>query len=139
ISCVVACPYEGEIEPRAVREVASRLLESGVDEIDLGDTIGVAAPADIERLYEGLDGLVPPGQSTLHLHDTRGTALACAYQAMLLGVTSFDSSCGGLGGCPYAPGSSGNLATEDLVYLCRRCGVQTGVDLAALFQATRHI
>lgn len=139
ISCVIACPFEGAIAATAVRSVASRLLSLGVTEIDLGDTIGVAAPVDIERLYEGLQGAVSPATSTLHLHDTRGTALACAYRAMQLGVTSFDASCGGLGGCPYAPGATGNLATEDLVYLCERCGVDTGIDLKALLEATRYI
>jgi hydroxymethylglutaryl-CoA lyase len=139
VSCAVACPFEGPIDPRKVREVVSALRDIGVGEIDLGDTIGVAAPQDIERLYDGLDGALSPAESTLHLHDTRGTALACAYRAMQLGVRSFDASCGGLGGCPYAPGATGNLATEDLVYLCRRCGIETGVRLDRLFDAARHI
>ncbi|MCH7848019.1 MAG: hydroxymethylglutaryl-CoA lyase [Planctomycetes bacterium] len=139
ISCVVTCPYEGPVDPRQVRDVASQLLDLGVDEIDLGETIGVAVPTDIDRLYEGLAGLLEPGQTTLHLHDTRGTALVCAMRALQLGVTSFDSSCGGLGGCPYAPNAAGNLATEDLVYLCNRMGYETSVDLAAVFAASRHI
>jgi hydroxymethylglutaryl-CoA lyase len=139
ISCVVACPYEGPTDPRQVRDVAARLLDAGVDEIDLGETIGVAGPDDIERLYAGLDGILSPGETSLHLHDTRGTALACALKAMQLGVVRFDATCGGLGGCPYAPGAPGNVATEDLVYLCGRMGHDTGVDLEALFAATRHI
>ncbi len=139
ISCAVACPYEGAIDPGQVREVADRLLDIGADEIDLGETIGVAVPSDIDRLYEGLAGLLEPAQTTLHLHDTRGTALACALRAIQLGVVSFDATCGGLGGCPYAPGAAGNLATEDLVYLCNRMGYETGVDLEALFAASRHI
>jgi hydroxymethylglutaryl-CoA lyase len=139
ISCVVACPYEGPIDPRQVRDVAARLLDAGVDEIDLGETIGVAAPDDIERLYDGLDGLLSPAESSLHLHDTRGTALACASRAMKLGVVRFDATCGGLGGCPYAPGAPGNVATEDLVYMCGRMGHETGVDLEVLFAAARHI
>lgn len=139
VSCAVACPYEGPIDPKQVRRIAARLLEAGADEIDLGETIGVAAPTDIERLYEGLSGLLEPSQTTLHLHDTRGTALACALRALQLGVTSFDASCGGMGGCPYAPGAAGNLATEDLVYMCRRMGIETGVDLDALFAAGRHV
>lgn len=139
ISCVVACPYEGPIDPRQVRDVASQLLDLGIAEIDLGETIGVAGPSDIDRLYEGLAGLLEPAQTTLHLHDTRGTALACALRALQLGVASFDSSCGGLGGCPYAPNAAGNLATEDLVYLCNRMGYETSVDLAALFTASRHV
>lgn len=139
ISCVVACPYEGSIDPRQVRGLAQRLLDLGANEVDLGETIGVAAPTDIDRLYQGLDGLLEPAQTTLHLHDTRGTALACAYRAMQLGVNSFDASCGGLGGCPYAPGAAGNLATEDLVYLCERMGIETGVNLEALLEASSHM
>lgn len=139
ISCMVACPYSGPVAPRAVRQVAEQLLGIGVEEIDLGETIGVAGPTDIERVYEALDGLLQPNETTLHLHDTRGTALACAYRALQLGVRSFDASCAGAGGCPYAPGASGNIATEDLVYLCRRLGIDTGVDLAALFTAGRHL
>jgi isopropylmalate/homocitrate/citramalate synthase len=139
VSCVVQCPYEGPITPMQVRGVAQQLLDLGADEIDLGETIGVAVPTDIERLYEGLDGVLSPGESTLHLHDTRGTALACAVKAMELGVQSFDASCGGLGGCPYAPGAAGNLASDDLVYLCQRMGVDAGVELSKLFAASRHI
>ncbi len=139
ISCAVACPYEGPMEPARVREIAERLLEAGADEIDLAETIGVAVPADIERLYEGLDGVLAPADTTLHLHDTRGTALACALRAIELGVASFDASCAGLGGCPYAPGAAGNLATEDLVYACERSGWKTGVRLEALFAAGRHL
>lgn len=139
ISCVVACPYEGPIDPRRVRDVAARLLDEGAEEIDLGETIGVAVPSDIDRLYDGLADVLAPGRTTLHLHDTRGTALACALRAMQLGVTRFDASCGGLGGCPYAPGAQGNLATEDLVYMCHGMGRRTGVDLDSLFAAARQM
>lgn len=139
ISCAIACPYEGPIDPQQVRRVASQLLDLGAGEIDLGDTIGVAAPSDIEVLYEALDGVLEPGVTTLHLHDTRGTALACALRGWQLGVRSFDASCGGIGGCPYAPGAAGNLATEDLVYTFGRMGVPTGIDLQRLFAAGRHI
>jgi hydroxymethylglutaryl-CoA lyase len=139
VSCVVACPYEGPTDPARVRDIAGRLLEIGVEEIDLGDTLGVAAPSDIDRLYEGLDGLLEPGRTTLHLHDTRGTALACALRALQIGVRSFDASCGGLGGCPYAPGAAGNLATGGLVYMCKRMGYETGVDLEALLAAAQRI
>jgi len=139
ISCVVSCPYEGPTDPRQVREVAARLLDAGVNEIDLGETLGVAVPDDIERLYEGLDGVVQPERTTLHMHDTRGTALACAAAAIRIGVRRFDASCGGLGGCPYAPGAAGNLATEDLVYFCDRMGYPTGMDLPALFDAARFV
>ena len=139
ISCAVACPYEGPVDPQRVRDLAASLLDLGVDEIDLGDTIGVAAPTDIELLYEAIGDLREPGQTTLHLHDTRGTALACAYRAFQLGVRNFDSSCGGIGGCPYAPGAAGNIATEDLVYMFNRMGVSTNVDLKRLFAAGKHI
>ena len=132
ISCIVQCPYEGAIQPKQVREVAAKLLDIGVDEIDLGETLGVAAPTEIEKLYEGLAGLLSPRETTLHLHDTYGCALACAVKAMELGVTSYDASCGGLGGCPYAPGAAGNVATDDLAYLCQRMGVETAIDLARL-------
>ena len=139
ISCAVACPYEGPIDPSQIRQVAQQLLDLGVDEIDLGDTIGVAVPTDIEHLYDELEGLLDPSQTTLHLHNTRGTALACAYRAMELGVCSFDAACAGLGGCPYAPGAAGNLATEDLVYMCEQMDCHTGVDLEKLLVAARHI
>lgn len=139
ISCVVECPYEGRVEPKQARDVAGKLLAIGVDEIDLGETLGVAVPTDIEKLYEGLSGLLLPSDTTLHLHDTYGCALACAVKAMELGVTSFDASCGGLGGCPYAPGAAGNVATDDLVYLCERLGVQTGVEAAKLHEAGIYI
>ncbi|MHC4414100.1 MAG: hydroxymethylglutaryl-CoA lyase [Planctomycetota bacterium] len=139
ISCAVACPYEGPVAPSRVRHVADRLLEMGIDEIDLAETVGVAVPTDIDELYEGLDGLLAPAQTTLHLHDTHGTALSCVLRALQLGVVSFDASCGGLGGCPYAPGAAGNLATEDLVYMCDRMGYETGVDLERLIAATRQV
>ncbi len=116
-----------------------RLLYLGVDENDLGDTIGVAVPSDIERLFDALDDKLEPADTTLHLHDTRGTALVCVYRAMQLGVSSFDSSCAGLGGCPYAPGATGNLATEDLLYLCEQMNISTGVDRELLYEAGRVI
>lgn len=139
VSCVVQCPYEGPIAPQQVRAVVAKLRDLGVDEIDLGETIGVAAPPEIEQLYAGLDGVVAPGETTLHMHDTRGTALTCIVKAMELGVTSFDASAGGIGGCPYAPGAAGNVATDDVAYLCQRMGIDTGVELARLFEADRHI
>ncbi len=139
VSCAVACPYEGPVAPSAVRDVVRQFLDMGDVEIDLGETIGVAAPTDIEALYAGLDGVLSPGDSVLHLHDTHGTALACAYRAYQLGVRSFDASAGGLGGCPYAPGAAGNLATEDLVYMFERMGVPTGINLAGVVEASRAI
>lgn len=139
VSCIVECPYEGLIAPGKVRDVVARLLDLGVNEIDLGETLGVASPTEIERVYEALAGLIAPEATTLHLHDTFGSGLACAFRAMQLGVKSFDTSCGGVGGCPYAPGAAGNLATEDLVHMCSRMGVETGVDLDALLQAGAQI
>lgn len=135
ISCAIACPYEGPIAPAAVADVAQRLLDLGVDELDLGDTIGVAAPTDINRLYDAIEFVIPPHETTLHLHDTRGTALACLLAAIERGVTSFDASTGGLGGCPYAPGAAGNIATEDVVYCLDRMGMETGVNLDRLTEA----
>jgi hydroxymethylglutaryl-CoA lyase len=138
VSCVVACPFEGCVDPRRVAEVSRALLDLGVDEVDLGDTIGVAVPGDIERLLDAHAGTLPIERLTLHLHDTRGTALACAWRAIELGVTSFDASCAGLGGCPYAPGASGNLATEELVYACNASDCPTGIDLQLLLDAARR-
>ncbi len=139
VSCAVACPFEGAIEPRRVAEVSAMLRDLGIDEIDLGDTIGVAVPGDIDRLLDAHAKVVPIDRVTLHLHDTRGTALACAWRAIERGVTSFDASCGGLGGCPYAPGATGNGATEELVYACEGSGHTTGVDLQRLLDAGRFI
>ena len=135
VSCVVACPYEGKMDSQQVRMVVEQLLDVGVDDISLGDTIGVAIPTDIERMYDTLIGVLSPEDSVLHLHDTNGAALDCALTAMELGVHRFDASSGGLGGCPYAPGAAGNLATEDLVNLANQKGIHTGVDLAAVVAA----
>jgi len=137
VSCAVACPYEGRIAPAAVCDLVARLRAMGDVEIDLGETIGVAVPTDIEALYEALQTELAPHQTVLHLHDTRGTALACALRALQLGVRSFDASAGGLGGCPYAPGSAGNLATEDLVYMLHGMGFSTGINLKKLIEASR--
>ena len=139
VSCAVACPYAGPVDPKAVGDVVMRLLDLGVDEIDLGDTIGVATPHDIERVLVACSPHVPPAELTLHLHDTGQAALACALHAMQLGVRSFDTSCGGLGGCPYAPGASGNLATEDLVRCCEMLGVDTGVSMSMVREASACI
>ena len=115
------------------------MLDMGITDIALGETIGVAVPLDIRRLFDALDGVLSPEDSILHLHDTRGTALACVSEAMRCGVRSFDASCGGLGGCPYAPGAAGNIATEDLVYFANKMGIETGVDLNALIAASSII
>ena len=140
VSTAFGCPYEGEVEARAVVEVSRRLLELGVDELAISDTVGVAAPADVRRVIGALreDG-IGPELVALHLHDTRGTALANVMAALDLGVSSFDASAGGTGGSPYAPGAAGNLATEDLVYVLHRQGLRHGVDLEGVLAAARFV
>jgi hydroxymethylglutaryl-CoA lyase len=135
VSCVIRCPFDGDIAPQQVARVCAQLRELGCDEIDLGDTIGAATVSSIERLYEGLRGTLAPGDTTLHLHDTHGAAVECALAAAQLGVRSFDASAGGLGGCPYAPGAPGNVSTESLVEALHEAGYTTGVDAAGVRQA----
>jgi len=135
VSCVIRCPFDGDVTPQQVERVCARLRELGCDEIDLGDTIGAATVASIDRLYDGLRDTVAPAETTLHLHDTHGAAVACALAAARLGVRSFDASAGGLGGCPYAPGAPGNVATEALVEALHGAGYATGVDAALVRQA----
>jgi isopropylmalate/homocitrate/citramalate synthase len=139
ISCVVGCPYEGEVKPGAVAEVAKRLDAMGCYEISLGDTIGVGTPGKVKRMIDTVARDVPVGRLAVHLHDTYGQALANLYAALELGVATADSSVAGLGGCPYAKGASGNVATEDVVYLLDGLGIETGVDLAKLYEAGRFI
>ena len=139
ISCVIACPYEGPTDLKAVRLITEQMLDMGISTISLSDTLGVAVPEDIQRLYSALDGVLTPEESVLHLHDTHGNALACAAEAMNCGVVQFDTSCGGLGGCPYAPGAAGNLATEDLVSFAHKNGIKTGIDFQLLAAASRVI
>lgn len=141
ISTVFGCPYEGAVEPRQVLRVAQTLLEMGVEELSLGDTIGVATPNQVAEVLDLLHngGHIPISQLAVHFHDTRGTALANVLMALQMGVGIIDSSAGGLGGCPYAPGAAGNLATEDLLYMLHGLGISTGVDLAAVVEATRFI
>jgi len=140
VSTAFGCPYDGEVDERAVVGVAERLLRLGADELSISDTVGVAAPADVRRVLTAL-GAAGIGSDViaLHLHDTRGTALANVMGALELGIRCFDASTGGTGGSPYAPGSAGNLATEDLVYLLEREGVRTGVDLGGVLAAARFI
>lgn len=140
LSTAFGCPFDGEVPEATVVQVARQLLELGVDEISVGDTIGVAGPADVRRVVGALlaDGIVPD-RLAMHFHDTRGTALANVTAALELGIRCFDASAGGTGGCPYAPGAAGNLATEDLVYLLDREGMIHGVDLDALLVAARDI
>jgi isopropylmalate/homocitrate/citramalate synthase len=140
VSTVFGCPYEGEVAPEAVREVVHKLLDLSVDEISLGDTIGVATPAGVYDVIETLyDSGVTRGVLALHFHDTRGTALANVFAGLECGITTYDASAGGLGGCPYAPGASGNLATEDLLYLLEGLGIATGVTLARVVEASRRL
>ena len=139
VSCVVKCPYEGIINVAQVREVCARLLEMGVTELDLGDTIGAAVPDDIDRLLSGLQSVAEPKDMTLHLHNTSGRAIAVAERAIALGVVSFDSSAGGLGGCPFAPGSPGNVSTEDMLELAARLGLATGVNVDQVRVATAQL
>ncbi len=139
VSCVVKCPYDGIMDVAQVREVCERLLEMGVTELDLGDTIGAAVPDDMDRLLNGLQSVAEPKDMTLHLHNTSGRAIAVADRAIALGVVSFDSSAGGLGGCPYAPGSPGNVATEDMLELAARLGLATGVNVDQVRVATAQL
>ncbi len=139
ISCVVGCPYEGAVKPEAVAEVAKRLDAMGCYEISLGDTIGIGTPGKVKRMLETVARAVPVERLAVHLHDTYGQALANLYAALELGVATADSSVAGLGGCPYAKGASGNVATEDVVYLLDGLGVETGVDLAKVYDAGRFI
>ncbi len=141
ISTVFGCPYEGSVDPLKVLSVAQALLEMGIDELSLGDTIGVATPNQVVDVIGLLvdDGAIPLGQLAVHFHDTRGTALANVLMALQLGISIVDSSAGGLGGCPYAPGAAGNLATEDLLYMLNGMGIHTGVDLDKVVAATRFI
>jgi hydroxymethylglutaryl-CoA lyase len=135
LSTSFVCPFEGEIDKTRVRSVAERLLQIGVDEVAISDTLGAAAPTDIRETVGFLLETVPASKIALHLHDTYGTALANVVAGLELGIITFDSSAGGLGGCPYAPGALGNLATEDLVYLLDRMGIETGVDLVKVVEA----
>ena len=135
VSTVCGCPYEGEVAVDAVVRLARALIDRGASEISLGDTIGVGHPAQIRRLVEAVAAEVPLGSIALHLHDTYGRALANVQAGYEAGIRGFDTAVGGLGGCPYAPGASGNVATEDVVALFEREGVATGVDLEALVDA----
>jgi hydroxymethylglutaryl-CoA lyase len=139
VSTAFGCPFEGRIEADKVAGVARQLLDMGVFEVSISDTIGVAHPAQVRAVVEAVLKDVPLDRIALHFHDTRGTALANVLAGLLLGVTTFDASAGGLGGCPYAPGATGNLATEDLVYMLDGFGIETGVALPTLLEASRFI
>jgi hydroxymethylglutaryl-CoA lyase len=132
VSCVVGCPYEGAIDPKKAAEVAKTLFDMGCYEVSLGDTIGVGNPASVKRLIEACAKLLPIEKLAGHYHDTYGMAIANIYASLQMGMAAFDSSIAGLGGCPYAKGASGNVATEDVVYLLQGMGIETGIDLAKL-------
>lgn len=139
VSVCFGCPYEGAVSPAAVHSVCERLLDLGVTELSLGDTIGVATPNQVEEVAGPIIELAGAEQVALHFHDTRGAALANVLAGLLLGVSVYDSSAGGLGGCPYAPGASGNVATEDLLYMLAGMGIETGVDIHKVAAASRYL
>ena len=133
------CPFEGPVAPAKVADVAARLHDMGVFEVAVSDTIGAATPGDVLHVVGAVCERLPVEQVALHFHDTRGTALANVLAGLDYGVTTFDSSAGGLGGCPYAPGAAGNLATEDLLYMLNGLGIETGVSIDAVARASRFI
>ena len=135
ISCVAGCPYEGAVDAKIVADIAARLVELGCYEVSLGDTIGVATPGQVQTLLEVVAQKIPKRQLAVHFHDTYGQALANILAAMASGITVIDCSVAGLGGCPFAPGSSGNVATEDVLYMMNGLGIHTGVDLDLLIEA----
>jgi hydroxymethylglutaryl-CoA lyase len=139
ISTAFGCPYEGRVSVDSVARVATALAEMGCDEISVGDTIGVGTPNQVFDVVDRLKAMVPLERIALHLHDTRGTALANIVAGLEAGVAIFDSSSGGLGGCPFAPGATGNVATEDVLYMLHGMGIETGVDLAGVREASRFI
>lgn len=136
ISCVLGCPFDGEIKPKAVADLASTLFELGCYEISLGDTIGVGTPSKAKEMLRAVSASIPPARLAMHFHDTYGQALANLYAGMEEGVRVIDAAAGGLGGCPYAPGATGNVATEDVVYMLEGMGIRTGVDMDKLLAAT---
>ncbi|MGZ8867632.1 MAG: hydroxymethylglutaryl-CoA lyase [Thermoanaerobaculia bacterium] len=139
VSTAMGCPYEGEVAPEKVLEVSARLLDLGCYEVSIGDTIGVGTPLQVQGVIGILLQVIPPSRLAMHFHDTRGTALANTLAALEMGISTFDASAGGLGGCPYAPGASGNMATEDLVYLLEGMAIDSGVDLRKLVEASAII
>ncbi|PYR00922.1 MAG: hydroxymethylglutaryl-CoA lyase [Acidobacteria bacterium] len=139
LSTAFGCPFEGAMAPDHVASVAARLIDLGVYEVAVSDTIGIAHPGQVPRVLDAVLARVPAERLALHFHDTRGTALANVLTALPFGIRTFDASAGGLGGCPYAPGAAGNLATDDLIYMLDGLGVETGVSLAALSEASAFI
>ena len=139
VSCVLGCPYDGEVKPAAVAAVAKKLWDQGCYEVSLGDTIGVGTPMKARQLLRAVAAEVPIGNLGMHFHDTYGQALANLYAGMEEGARVIDSAAGGLGGCPYAPGAMGNVATEDVVYMLEGMGIKTGIDMQKLVAATNAI
>jgi len=139
VSTCFVCPYEGAIAKEKVGDVVLALFDLGVDEVSIGDTIGAATPRDVEATGGYLLEQFPAAKLAMHFHDTYGMAVANVYQSLQMGFTTFDSSAGGLGGCPYAPGASGNVATEDVVYMLHGMGIETGIDLERLTDAGAFI
>jgi isopropylmalate/homocitrate/citramalate synthase len=139
LSTSFGCPFEGDVDPSRVVDLTQRLLQLGAYEVAVSDTIGIAHPGQVSRLLEQLLATVPSAHIALHFHDTRGTALANVLAALQQGITTFDAAAGGLGGCPYAPRATGNLATEDLIYMLDGLGIATGVTLAGVVRASRAI
>ena len=139
VSCVLGCPFDGEVKPQAVAEVARTLWDLGCYEISLGDTIGVGTPLKAKAMLRAVAAHMPAAAMAMHFHDTYGQALANLYAGMEEGVRVIDSAAGGLGGCPFAPGATGNVATEDVVYMLEGMGIATGVDMAKLLAATNAV
>ncbi|MET4115065.1 hydroxymethylglutaryl-CoA lyase [Bradyrhizobium sp. JR4.1] len=139
ISCVLGCPFDGEIKPKAVADLATSLWELGCYEISLGDTIGVGTPDKAKEMLRAVSANIPPANLAMHFHDTYGQALANLYAGLEEGVRVIDAAAGGLGGCPYAPGATGNVATEDVVYMLEGMGIRTGVDMEKLLAVTNEM
>ena len=139
LSTAFGCPFEGAVAPERVADLAARLADLGVFEVAVSDTIGIAHPGQVPRVLDAVLARLPVDKIALHFHDTRGTALANVMTALSFGVSTFDASAGGLGGCPYAPGAAGNLATDDLIYLLDGLGIETGVSLKKLSEASAFI
>ncbi|GGA81088.1 hydroxymethylglutaryl-CoA lyase [Ornithinibacillus halotolerans] len=139
VSTVFDCPYEGRVSPEQVLRVCDQLLEDGVDEISLGDTIGSAVPSQVQALLDEIVTRLPKEKIIMHFHDTRGMAIANIMTSLQFGITRFDTSIGGLGGCPYAPGAAGNVATNDVLYLLNGLGIYTGIDEQKLQEASIYI
>jgi len=139
VSTVFGCPYEGEVKIENVVKICEHLFDMGIDELSIGDTVGVADPIQVKEVILELFNHFPKEKIAMHFHNTRGTALANVLMALSLGITNFDSAVGGLGGCPYAKGASGNLATEDLLYMIHRMGIETGISEEKVMSAALYI